>query len=127
MSKIEIKLNNIDEQKKILNNGKLNMIDVIQHLKINNIVNYHYTDKIFLFMLNESVISIKLLKFITTKKIIKFINMNIQNNECNICMHNYNLDYFGCPKCLNTICYNCANQIIELNKLFICPMCRYTI
>ena len=40
MSKIEIKLKNIDEQKKILNNGKLNMIDVVQHLKINNIVNY---------------------------------------------------------------------------------------
>ena len=127
MSKIEIKLNNIDEQKKILNNGKLNMIDVVQHLKINNIVNYHYTDKIFLFMLNESVISIKLLKFITTKKIIKFINMNIQNNECNICMHNCNLDYFGCPKCLNTVCYNCTNHIIELNELFICPMCRYTL
>ena len=90
MSKIEIKLNNIDEQKKILNNGKLNMIDVVQHLKINNIVNYHYTDKIFLFMLNESVISIKLLKFITTKKIIKFINMNIQNNECNI-LYNYSI------------------------------------
>ena len=59
MSKIAIKLNNVDEQKKILNNGKLNMIDVVTHLKINNIINYHYTDKIFLFMLNESVISIK--------------------------------------------------------------------
>ena len=92
MSKIEVKLNDIDEQKKTLNNGKLNMLDVVQHLKIKNIVNYHYTDKIFLFVLNECVISIKLFKFITTKKIIKFINMNIQNNECNICMHNCNLD-----------------------------------
>ena len=113
MSKIEIKLNNKDEQKKILNNGKLNMLDVVQHLKINNILNYHYTDKIFLFMLNESVILIKLLNFITTKKIIKFINRNVQNNECNTCMNNFNLDYFGCSKCLNTVCYNCANH--ELN------------
>ena len=33
MSKIEIKLNNIDEQKKILNNGKLNMIVVVTPLE----------------------------------------------------------------------------------------------
>ena len=67
MSKIEIKLNDIDEQTNILNNGKLNMLHVMHYLKINN-KNHHYTDKIFLFIHNESVISIKLLKTVTTNK-----------------------------------------------------------
>ena len=53
------------------------MTDVVQHLKSNNIFNYHYTDKIFLFITNVSVISLKLLKFITNNKIINFININL--------------------------------------------------
>ena len=59
-------------------------------------------------MLNESVISTKISKFITTNKIIKFININVKSNECNICMNNFNLDYFGCPKifkyCMLSLC-----------------------
>ena len=57
----------------------------------------------------------------------KEVNINVKSNECNICMNNFNLDYFGCPKCFNTVCYNCANYILELNELFICLLCRYTI
>ena len=115
--------------KKLLNNGLLNMNSIIALLKSHNINKYQVEKNSLWYIANEAVIKMPILN-ITTETLIKKINMQLSDtNECNICYTSLNdaCKLLSCPQCLTSICYNCCNKTILYNNCYVCSFCRYTI
>jgi len=47
---------------------------------------------------------------------------NELNNECCICFEKK--EYRRCTDCINVVCLDCLNKMVETNKVPACPCCR---
>ena len=116
--------------KQLINNGLININDIINVLKSYNIHKYQINDKYIYYILKHECIKLTISSDTTTDTLIKHINMQIlKNNDnsiCHIC-YTYSCTLILCKQCFTSICEQCLYKTILYNNgLDICSFCKYT-
>ena len=116
--------------KKLINNGLININTVIYALKSHNIYKYHITTTNLCYILKNEHIQLSIKPYTTTEKLVQQLNLQILKNSddsvCNIC-YSFSCTLILCSQCFPAICEQCCLQTIAYNEgLDICSFCKYT-